>query len=316
MTCSIIGASFSKLLIEPAASPHTFDASSEIYQLVNEQLNKSVSYIETPDLNGSYTLETADLQSGPSYVFGDTTFRLRPDELATLLAHLIGNESPSGTFTLADSTLPPFCGLLLDKSADVFEYADMRCRRWVVRSQTSAAGNPPQAAELIVSWIGKTRGLVTDWPGTPPTAPTGEAMVPFIHEQSVLTLDGTAYPKMDFVLACDYNLGPEWYGGTLTPSDICPQGRRQIQLRVRHPYHSGTLGLLSLASGVDGNLKFQATTSGGTVSIDFQFGAVHPLPKDPNATGPGKVPLYMDYVISKGASDPDLKVVLDHDPDA
>lgn len=291
---------------------YTFDASSEMYRIEAETLTDSTrKWIAANPFTGSLQFQATDRRLGPYVPAGWTTFRLRPGELATLLVHLIGTESPSGTFKSLDSD-PPYCGIMIHRVTEVWEYQDMRPARIVLRTRASGIqGDAPVPAELSVLWMGCNFVRGATWPGSPPSLGTGDEFKPLIFEESVLTIDSAIYKKQDLVLDINYGMVPEFMDSNLYPSDVCRRGFRQIILRGRHPYITSQLGLQSLSEdGVAGSLKF----TNGNVSTDFQFGAMQQAAQHPNAQNQGKLLLPSDIMISASSIADDITVVNDATP--
>ena len=321
MACSPTGAEI-ELLIADGEGPHNAAAwqsavsggTAHRYKIISETLTKRKSWITTIDLTGDRQVRCDDRIPGPSIVVGDIHFRVRAGDMATLLPRIIGTESPSGTFETATGD-PPYFSCLIDRVTQTYNYWGLKANRVIVRGRASALqGDNAQPIEMIVSVIGKDREKGVAIPSSPAAAfGTGEGCKPYIFEDATLTIDSSNYVMQDFVLAIDHMLEPE-YNGTLYPSDICPIGDKLVRLRTRHPYRSGELPLTLLSdSGVDGNLKFLFSTNSGSgsVSTDFQFGCLQLVETDPNATGPGRIPLFIDLLAGTDGTDPDLRVVND-----
>jgi len=296
MACTPTGAEI-KIAFEPAASPHTFDASSERYRINWETLDKKSKWIWNPVLTGDRDVNSADRRTGPSIIQGQISLRLRPAELEDLAPKMLGGAASVVVSPFAGNQFDmtadvPYFGILIDRITQSFQYTDCKVAAWEIHAQASGLqGDNPAPVELILTILGKAVTLGTAFPNeaTLPL-PTGANLAPYIFEDSALTLFGSARTKEAFILKVDNNLVPE-YNGSLTPTDICPNGQRTVQLRTRHPFVSGNLGLIGNGdTAAAGIIDFTS----GNLRSQFNIPALQELDVHPNARGPQQIKQFTD----------------------
>jgi len=235
---------FSKLLIEPGTSPHTFDANSERYEFLRENLRMHERIVGGGEMTGSRSRRHERTRLGVPYIYGSILKWISPAELDTLLIHMLGNnQSPTDQFNLTESL--PYCGILLDRDEGVFQYNDNKVTRWILRG-TAPELNDQSAPELVTlelfvigsQEVGPNDSGAPSWPGSEPSLGTSAAYAPYVlsDTDSAVTIKGSARAITEFVLVCDHRCYAR-YVNSLVPHSIIERDRI-IRARFRLPWNS------------------------------------------------------------------------------
>lgn len=289
-----------KLCMEPGASPHTFDTSSEPYEFVSESLKATKSIIDTNGIRGTRSHHGSRTREDVYTVAGDIVLHPSPADLDLLLPRILGASESSDTFALAE-TLPVF-GVQIDRVAKVFSYADCVVGKATFRGKAG----PGSFVELVLSIVGKSRSIGAA--GSFPELTLGVAAnnAPYVFSDGVLTLLSSARKMMDFELVID-NLPDVRFSNSLTATSITPKDRI-ITLATTNPFTSDETDLLDQAvAGAAGSLVF----TNGNMSTTFTFGLLQVPSDDP--TIPGKSEITQKLTMTARMTSTTRELVVTHD---
>ncbi len=290
--CAAVGA-LAKLLIEPGASPHTFDSNSEAYPFLYETLSTNRTFGGTRAIYGTRTQWGTRLYKKPYLPVGRIAFQPGPADLDLWLPRILGGAKTGNNIDPAE-TLPTF-GMLVSRDNGVFEYKDCIVGQAIFRSAGDPSEGEEEALEMVLTIMAKDEQGPSDssppsWPGSPPSIPSGATRVPYIFSQGVLTAGANARLFDRFVLSIDNVVRPRWRN-SITPSCLTSFGR-QVNLQVVNPFtadmESDSFDLYSV--GMTGSLKFTA----GALSLDFQFPDLRNFYKTPTVRSKGEIPLELN----------------------
>lgn len=312
MACEDQGV-FTRLLFEPAAAPHTFNASSERYEFLFENLAKHGRIIGGQGIRGTRAPSVERTRAGAYYTFGSITMNVDPLSLVTLLPKILGAAAVGTTFSLDEAI--PFFGVMIDRGADVFEYTDCKINRAIFRGRAPQLGEEgePDLLTLQLDIVGTTESRAQDWPGTAPALSTSAAAAPYVFSDGVITLKAATWNITQFVLVIDNHLQAR-FTNSLTPTSICPRDRT-VQLAVAVPWETAaahvTTGLYEQAlAGAAGILTF----TNGLVSTRFDFGALQVPAESPTVPGKRGIDLELNMIARKTGTTPELVVTNDSTP--
>lgn len=260
----------SRLLLEPGAGPHTFDASSEIYEFTRCTLQKKGRHIGGRGIRGNLSSPSERVRLGAYTVMGEIHMNISPLDFVTLLPKMLGGtESPSGTFNVGDDL--PYFGALVDKVADIYEYTDCKVNQWILRGRGIQMGEQgePDMLTLTLQIVGKSEASGESWPASPPSLPLTANAAPFTFADSAVTILSEARPVLSFALYGNNFLQP-LYTNSLTATSICARDRA-IGVQVTTPLDSEELDLYGQAvAGATASIVL----TNGSVSTAFNFGAL------------------------------------------
>ena len=292
-----------KLLVEPGASAHTFDASSEVYDFRYESIQKKGRIVGGKSIFGSRSNYISPTRQGQAEVGGNLATYTSAADLDLWLPRVLGAAESTETFDIAD-TLPAF-GMLIDRVGGIFQYTDCTVNRCMWRGKAGPGDSEPEMIEQVLNiWaLGETLG--TSWPGSPPTMSVAANRASYIMSDSVLTV-GSAYPIKAFVLMVDNHLQRRWVN-SVNATALCP-GDRTVMLRVLMPFtaadaavFSGLYQHASRLTGVSATLVFTPTGAGAGVSTSFALEKLQWVQTSPVVRGKTEIDLQVDFLVRKAA---------------
>lgn len=287
---------------EPGSAPHTFDASSEPFEFLSENVAKHASLFNPNGIRGTRSPCYSRTRKGPYSVAGQVRMNVSPADLAIWLPRIMGANASGNTFALAE-TLPAF-GCLFNRVAQTFQYTDCYVDKAVFRGHASTSGASPPLIEMTLDILGTTEALGTSFPAVTLDC-TSIAYQPFIFSDGVVTLAATSRPIMNFLLLIDNHLDAR-FTNSITATSITPLNRT-VALRTTNPFTADELDLYDqAAAGAAGSLVF----TNGAVSTTFTFAKLQVPARSPVVMGKQEVPLYLD-MISREAGTKELVVTND-----
>ena len=285
-----------KLCIEPGAAPHTFDASSEPYEIVSEGLQRRGSILDTEGIRGTRSHQSERTRPGTYEIGGSITLHPSPADLDLLLPRILGAAESVDVFAL-DETLPAF-GVLIDRVAETFQYTDCKVSKATFRG--SAGG----LVELAIDVVGTTEVTGTTYPSL--TLSTAANAAPYLLSDGVLNLQSSARKMMDFELVIDNSLNAR-FTNSQTATSITPQDR-VITLKTTNPFTSDEVDLYGQSNaGAAGSLVF---TNGG-MSTTFTFATLQVPDLSPVVGGKQEIPLVLEMTARMLGSTRELVVTHD-----
>lgn len=303
--------------IEPGASPHTFDASSELYELQSESLVLNQEYIDVSGLTGTRQKRSRSLLDGIYNVSGDLVMLVSPAEMALWAQRILGGTEQTDTPSAGQSTwgygssIPPF-GALIDRIAQdgaaepTWQYNDL----YINQARFSSGPNEPVIMTLSV--IGKSE---TKPGATFPTLTYGTTVAyePMVHHQTSFVYNDTTYRFNRWELTINNGLAIR-QENSQAPVAICPEDFA-VNLRINAPWVNAFAGDYGLARNNDTDNVFSITGTGVFVKFTFP-GYLHQRKKGPTVGGPQQIRWDMDLEArydSIGAADA-INIVLDYTP--
>ena len=295
MACS--QGALSKLCVEPGASAHTFDTSSEPYEFVRENLQKRSNIADTEGIRGTRSHHAARTRLAQNVVAGSILFHPSPADLDLWLPRILGANESTDTFALAE-TLQTF-GVLIDRVADTHEYQDCWVNRATFRSQQGGF------LEMELDIIGKAEVTGTSYPAL--TLPTDAHDAPYVHSDSsgAVTLVSAARETKSIEITIDNQLEPRFVN-SLNATEICPRDRI-ITVRTVHSYAGHTALYEQAVAGTTGSIVY----TNAAMSTTFTFGLLQVPDSSPVVPGKQEIDLTLDMVARMTGATRELVVTHD-----
>lgn len=295
MACGVNG-SRSRLYVEPGASPHGFDTSSERWPFRSETLKSTGSINYSDQILGTRSQNASFGRRGPYTIAGSIEFHATPRNLLAWLTRALGSET-TGTVSVADE-VPEF-GVLLDRLASQSQYQNCKVNTLTLR------GTAGGLVEMSVGILGRGWASGTTAPAVDVTY--DEIDQPLQVSDLTATLGGTVRALNSFELTID-NLIEARLRNALYP-DCLREGDRLVTLRANVPYNTANHSAFDEPSldGVVGSLAFTNGTVGATISLPALQ-----KPRD-EATIPGKseVPFDLNFVARATDSANEIEATID-----
>lgn len=179
-----------RLLIEPGAAPHTFDAASETYEYHRCTLKKHGRTIGGKGIRGTLSHPKERLRQGSYFVYGELEMDIAPADFQTLLPHMgfpnvtLGAPNPPDTFKVDDC--PPYFGVLIDKGADVFQYKNCKMNRWSLegRAPRFREEEEPDMMRLVMEIYASDELEGQTWPSPWPALGVAGDDAPYVFYDS------------------------------------------------------------------------------------------------------------------------------------
>lgn len=306
---------FSQILFEPGASPHTFDANSEIYEYHNHNIRKEGRIIGGNGIRGTRSRFKLRHREGVSWFHGSIHMYISPADFVTLLPKMIGDSVSGTTFSLAEDI--PYFGILEKLDYNTMQIKDCKIDEWVLRSRAPAwmEEGEPDMLYLSLKIFGSDRTKGTTWPATPPTFGTNAANEPYVISDcdAGVTILGSVRAIEEFVLAGKNFLEPKVVN-SLLPHSIMPTDRK-ISFTVRVPWNSANNDLDGQnPDGAAGSIAF----TNGSVSTTFNFANMHTPERGPTPErGKHQISLVLESICTAtGTADNqrELQIINDSTP--
>lgn len=246
--CPALGV-FTKILLEPGASPHTFDSSSAVLHCTEndgENIQQHQRIIGGQGITGKFYRLKSRKRLGGSLYYGRLSMNPGPGDFNNLLPYLVGTES-------TDVFTPTAClnkfGLLVDRDlGDAWEFKDGVVRRWSLygRGADFNMNSTPDLLQLDIDMVFKD-GARTAWPDPAPSTPTASQFAPYIFQDcdGAFTMVSSARDIYAFRLVYDRMLSIR-AANSLTVNSICSLGSR-LRLGVELPWNSSNTDLFGQA---------------------------------------------------------------------
>ena len=303
---------FAKMLIEPGAAPHTFDANSIAVEFIQETMSKHGRHGGNQGIRGTLEHESARIREMTYFAHGSVLQYVSPNDIANLMGNVFGlNESPSGTFTVDDDL--PYFGMLIDTDYETWEFTDCKCASWMLRSRAPSFNERGEPDMVYLQWnvIASTVVKGTTWPVTPPSLGTATADTPyaFADSDSGITIAGSARAVEEMVMLVDNDLKAK-YTNSLGPHSHRARDRR-IMLNFKMPWNSDNDSVYGQAvAGAAGSIVF--TNSG--MSTTFTLGKYQVPDRSPFVRGKRQIPLILEGEVRGNGATSSLVVVNDNTP--
>lgn len=276
-----------RLAVEPAASPHTFDSSSEQYEFLYENLRKHGRQISANGIRGTRSAKSERVATGAYEVRGKIAMNISPLDLDLWLPRILGANESANSFALAE-TLQPF-GVLIDRITQTFQYTDCVVDQCVMHGKAREGDGEEDLLEMALEVVGKTEVTGTSFVSAALGTAAGNGV--YTMSQSVFTLAGSTREVKEWWLLIDNHVQQRWASGSTTATALCPRDRT-VALRVRVPFDSTALYEQALAG--DAAATIVITLAAG-ITTTFTFGALQAPAESPVVRGKTEIDLILDY---------------------
>jgi hypothetical protein len=300
MTTNAPGA-LSRLCIEPGSAPHTFDASSEPYELIWEDLKKYGAIAQNHGNRGTRSRSKERVREGAYLCHGPLVISVTPGDLDLWLPRMLGTAEVADVFSLAD-TLPSF-GYLINRVTQTFQYKDCKIDKWVLQGVAGDGSGEPDLLKLILYIMAKDEVVGTSMPSL--TLPITGGYAPYMFSDfSTVSIHGAARRIKSFALIGDNFLSPRMVN-SLTADTLCPTDRAII-LRATFPFDDDHDDLHDI--GTDGVAATIALTN-GNLSTTFAMPCLDAPADSPTVNkGKAEIDITCDFVALKSGSTPEIQV--------
>jgi hypothetical protein len=310
--CNAIGAR-TALAVQGGSTPRTFSATSQLILHNSEDIGEF--HLWGGGQRGVGDLDvTADAnrRTGTS-VFGVIRIPASPEELHRWLPRAMWGTVVGNVYSLGYAASNYGFDILADRENGMFRYRNCLVSKLVLSSQTSEGGRGNEMVGMEVHVVGSLETIDdTAWPSPPPTFGSTLDYLPYMHWESLLTVNAVDIPVVRWSLEIDNRLRPVGHN-QLNPEKFRSRGRN-ISLSVL-----GKLSSSTLAEAVD-----VVTTPGSTtlslVHTLAPMSCVVSLPntrntgwRSPSATSPGYIPLAFSLAPGKSTGS-QMLITNDHAP--
>jgi hypothetical protein len=277
----------SRFAVEPGASPHTFDASSEMYEFLREDISRTPTRVRSNGIRGTRSRASERTRNGPFQIGGSISFNPDPAMLDLWLPRILGAAAVGTTFAVAE-TMPSF-GMLIDRVTKTFEYRDCVVNQAVLRGRANGGGESPEPLELTIAPI--FRGYAEDTPFPAVSLSTSANTSPYIFEDGALVVDGVNYEFKAFALAISNAIYARRVN-SLYPTSLCPTDR-VVQFQAQLPFDVATM-----VTNASATKAATLTFTNGSMSLQISLAGLEM--ENPNPSVRGKTEI--DVVVTGQAA--------------
>lgn len=250
---------------------------SKLVTFRNFGLRSVTSYAKDDGSNGTLWSNTQDYQIDKTVVNGPIDLVPRPNDLRWLLPLITG-----GTFSTNDIKPAPSCPFFRVGRNDTILSKQFVYQDCVVGNATLSSNdgtNGLLALSMNIEAAQMARSSNSGWP----SGMSLSTQQPFVHRQSVLTLNSVARRIKDVSVTFDNQLMTDEFYNSRYRTDF-PQDGQLITLTHTSPFDTADEeALLDLTAGVSATLVY---TSGG-MSLTFTFPCLRAIPAEPGVGARG-----------------------------
>lgn len=274
--------------VEPGASPHTFDSSSERIDPYAWSVGKKGTILFADTIRGTRDQPSERTRSGPYMIRGRITLPVDVALMDLWLPRILGGNESADVFPVAE-TLPAF-GLLADLGGNTHEFKDCYVNAAVISGRQYNGQGAPEPLTLMLDIIGTDEAVGTSAPSV--SLSTAANTAPLMFEDGVFTMQSGARDIQAFNIGIYNMLRPRW-ANSLKPTVIYPSGRL-IQVNTICAYTSSEASALYGQGYAGASATF--TFTNGNTSFGFTFGRLQVPPETPEVQGRGEVLLKLNGV--------------------
>lgn len=273
----------------------TFDASSEQFEFVSENLRMIQTHVESAGIRGTRSRFEDRVRIASERISGSIVMNPTAAELDLIWPRALGGTTSAGVTALAE-TLPTF-NVMVDRVSKVFTYDSCRVAAMIL----SGSAGQPITLTLEIEGETETVGNAGTFPSITAGIDTGNM---FIFSDCTLTLASSARKFSSFTLRLDNVLDTERFNNSITRAEIAAQDRR-VTLEVDVPYTSDNTDLYDQAiAGAAGSLAI----SDGTDTYTFDFGNCKVPAESPVVGGRSEIQLPLRVNCYRDGATNELKV--------
>lgn len=164
-------------------------------------------HVNNSGMNGFTAQSSEQTRVGLDIVDGDINLLSTPDLLTLFLPHVTARALASNV-TFPSPTVPGYFNILLHRDSSLYTYTDLVVNKFTIGSE---AGGP---VNMKLGCMGRGREetpeVDTNWPSG--LAVSNKA--PYMHQDCVITIGGTAYKFKSWELNVDNKLAPQYFDST------------------------------------------------------------------------------------------------------
>lgn len=294
MAATCVQGAFAQFAIKAGTGDVDFSSGATRLPFYHEDF-QCIDTVGVPDvIIGSRTVPSERARRGPQLTRGVMRVPVSPLELDTYLPLILGANEAANVFAVAETV--PTWAALFDKVSRRYKYKDGVVDKAVFQAVQSGPGAPPNFIVLTLECLFKDEDGANNpsFPSLSLGITTG--YVPYVFEDSVVTLDGTAREPMAWSIGINNHIDQR-YVTSLTPVTNCPT-RRTVSASFKFAADSDHIGLRNVAlAGISGTVAITV----GSLSTTFTFGRLQAPRKTPIITGHTESQFTVNFV-ARGVS--------------
>jgi hypothetical protein len=245
-------------------------------------------------------------------VFGVIRIPATPEELHRWLPRAMWGTVTGSTYALGHAALATRFDILIDRENETYRYTNCVVGKLTLSSSASNGSNSNEIPIIEVHIFGSLETDTTNWPSPGPAFSDAEDHLPYVHYESVFTLNSEEVPLEQFSLTIDNRLTPAGYN-QLHPERFRSRGR-QITFSASGAFVVDTLAeaVAAVTTPSDGVLTFTHFASPMQCTFTM-YNLQNTGWRTPAASSPGHIPLIFSMTPGK-SSGAEMLVVNNHTP--
>lgn len=289
------------VLVEPGASPHTFDANSERYAWENNSVGSQGTLEITQASSGQRQRHISRARKTSESVQGNLTGRPHLAGLDLWIPRIIGGTKDGSNIIEPTVAIPKF-GLMTHSVGAVEVYNDLQVASAVFSAQAQ------QTLQMSLELFGQNYLTGQSLPGTLPTIETGEIYNEILFGVAELEFQGDKTCFDNFQLSINNQISQRFYN-SLT-AKCTPADERIVQVSFGTPWNADVANRW-YRSGDDGDGAVIRFIVSADYRIEFRLGGLKWIDNPPVIPGQGDI----EYTISAEAFQTDtahdIEVLID-----
>jgi len=243
-------------------------------------------HVNNSGMNGSTAQASEQTRPGLKMVDGDINLLATPDLLHLFLPHVTARGFTSNV-TYPSADLPEEFNILLHRDSGLYTYLGLVVNKFTIGSE---AGGP---VKMTLGCMGKDREPAPEDGDDWPSGLVVSNKAPYMHQDVVITVGGTAYKFRSWQLDIDNKLAPQYFNGTVVPCGFLRGDMVTTTLKLVGPHTQATVAALMHAATPPAALNVVITMTHPTAGMSsiIQCQALQIPIQDPPV---GKGPIMLD----------------------
>lgn len=285
--------------------PRTFDATDFRFDFLQAAIVKQRRRVGNRTIKSTLDDFSERSSEGASLIAGRLSFQASPFLLHHFMRATLGKPNldrdgsalspPAGTTLYHPNCLENFDLLLrFDAEQAVIQFLQLYVNKMVIRAASEPGANEPEIVQVFMDCFGRSVDTQAAWPSPEPAFGTDEEDLPYVVQESTLTLGGTTVTPDSWTLEIDRGLQVKWRG-RLTPTCIFPT-KNDVRLRAEIPLCDTIFDVLHETAGSANHVAGILNLAKANTSTKFDFIKMDNVGPDPVVNGKEEVMHQLDLI--------------------
>lgn len=197
-------------------------------------------HVNNSGMNGFTAQSSEQTRPGLKVIDGDINLLATPDLLTLFLPHVTARAIASNV-TYPSPDVASVFHILLHRDSSLYTYTDLHVNKFSIGSEAGGA------VKMVLSCVGKDRGATPEAGSSWPAGLAVSNKAPYMHQDCVITVGGTAYKFKQWQLDVDNKLVPQYFD-SVTPCGFLRGEMAMTTLKLVGPHTQATIAALMHAA--------------------------------------------------------------------